>query len=146
MSKRLLLIDDCPQITKLLTIIVDRYFPNTLQLETALSLDQALKLLSDMTPDIVLLDYRLRPYENCSETFLKVREAGYIGAIHVWSTLDRAFLSAAEDCKDAASLICKLDFQGLRLKDLLEHHLSIAPATVEVANLNTQQLPLSATA
>ncbi|MEO0412172.1 MAG: hypothetical protein AAF221_10085 [Pseudomonadota bacterium] len=130
MAKRLLLVDDCPQITKLLTIIVERYFSDSIIFETAYSLKQAERCLEHMMPDIVLLDYRLQPYDDCRETLPALRRAGYAGPVHVWSTLDRSLLMAAKDCADAASTICKIDFQGLRLKSMIEGIMASQPSPI----------------
>ncbi|MEM7569102.1 MAG: hypothetical protein AAF337_04840 [Pseudomonadota bacterium] len=106
-----------------MTIVVERYFSQDVSLTTAFSLKQALDHLEHHMPDIVLLDYRLRPYHDCSHSLPAIRAAGFDGPIHVWSTLDKAITSVVHSAPDVASLICKLDFPGLRLKDLLQHQI-----------------------
>ena len=53
-AKNILVIDDCPDVADLLKEI---FLINGYEVETALSADQALKLISESTPDLIFVDY-----------------------------------------------------------------------------------------
>ena len=85
----------------------------------ALSLQEALPMLSTDSPDLVLMDHRLHPYDSFQDTIPLVRAAGYDGCLVVISAdvNDRDFADAAE--LGVTRCLNKFDFTLENFDDLV---------------------------
>lgn len=123
MVTRLLLIDDCRHIGAMMGAIVDRYFQNDVELCIASTLETGLMHIGLFDPDLILLDYRLKPHHDCRATVPAVRDTGFAGPIHIWSSSEQFTLKEALNNPDVVGVYSKLDYHGMALKKLISAHL-----------------------
>lgn len=122
LQKHVLLIDDCQNISKLLSVVIERFFTHDLRLSNAHRLEDGLKILADDYPDAILLDYSLQPSHGCAESVEALRAAGYSGPLHLWSNQDSRTLKNDPATKAAVNVFQKHDYAGLKLKQLLREY------------------------
>jgi DNA-binding NtrC family response regulator len=106
--RRLLLIDDNIHQHKLFECYVSTC--QEMELDLALSIDEAFDLLDHENPDIVFLDNRLHPFENYSETVPMLRSRGFKGKIVVISANVSACMAVEFKSKTVSAMIDKSDF------------------------------------
>lgn len=58
---------------------------NDIELEHAMTLDEALDIIAERAPSIIFLDNRLEPFDDFRETVPRIRERGFDGRIVVLS-------------------------------------------------------------
>lgn len=118
----MLLIDDCRNISKLLSVVVERYFKHDVRLSNAHRLEDGLEILSLDYPDAILLDYSLQPSFGCAESIEALRKVGYTGPVYIWSNQDSRTLKKDPATRAAVNIIQKYEFAGLRLKQLVSEY------------------------
>lgn len=122
LKTHVLLIDDCPNISTLLSVIIDRFFTQDVRLSPTNRLSDGLQVLAVDHPDAILLDYSLQPSMGCGESIEALRNAGFEGPIHIWSNQDHHTLLRDPATHRAANLFQKHDYVGLRLRQLVQDH------------------------
>ena len=86
-EKRILLVDDEPFEGRLLLTRLEDPRCAHLRLQQITSLDAAITAVGEAPPDLVLLDYTLRPH-HFEESFAALRGAGYAGPVVLYTQLD----------------------------------------------------------
>lgn len=123
MKTHVLLIDDCPSISKMLSVIVDRYFSHSVSLTVSNTLEDGLRAIKNQPPDVVLLDFCLKPYTDCSRTIPSVRTSGFKGPLYLWSNHDRRTIAYHSSRVDAQGFFQKQEYSGIKLQTLVRDHL-----------------------
>lgn len=86
-EKRILLVDDEPFEGRLLLTRMEDPRCAHLRLQQVTSLQAALAAVRDSPPDLILLDYTLRPHR-FEESLATLRGAGYGGPVVLYTQLD----------------------------------------------------------
>jgi DNA-binding response OmpR family regulator len=115
----ILLVDDEPFEGRLLLTRLEDERAAHLRLCQATSLDEGIAAVREAAPDVILLDYTLRPH-HFEESLAALRSAGYAGPVVLYTQLDHRIVQERGLDALADAYLPKEDATAERLLALVE--------------------------